>query len=184
MTNEEAIAFFNKNRISATCGLLSLAILVSMYFRSGAIDEVQVELNQKMSEANKHGANIKNAAQLKEQLDALVAANKEIDTRIVRAGDLGTNRQYFYRLITESGVKQLDLRQHPTGAVTKGKSAYMPLGFAVTVQGELAQITRFLALLEGGSRYCRVLSATASVPAGDRAGPVTLTLGLELLGTP
>lgn len=183
MTNEEAIAFFNKNRISVSCGLLSLAFLVGMYFRAGGVDEVQVDLNQKNSEANKHANNIKNAAQLKEQLDALVAANKEIDTRLVRAGDLGTNLQYFYKLIGESGVKRIDLRQVPTGPAAKGKSTYLPLGFAVTVQGDLSQILRFLALLEGGSRYCRVLTATSSVPVGERGGPVTLNLNLELLGT-
>ena len=38
-------------------------------------------------------------------------------------------------------------------------------------------------LLEGGSRYCRVLTATSSVPVGERGGPVTLNLNLELLGT-
>lgn len=184
MTNEEALTFIKKNRISVGCGVLSLALFVSMYFRGGLIEEADVELSQKTAEADKHAANIKNAAQLKEQLDALVAANKEIDSRVVRAGQLGVNYQYFYKIIGESGVKQIDLRQALVGQPPKGKNAFIPVGYTVAVQGDLGQIMHFLSLLEGGSRYCRIVGATSSVPGGDRAGPITLNLSIELLGVP
>lgn len=184
MTNEEALAFINKNRLSVGCGVLSLALIAGIYFRSSLIPETEVELAQKTAEADKHAANIRNSAQLKEQLDALIAANKEIDSRIIRAGQLGTNYQYFYKIIGESGVKQIDLRQTAVGSPAKGKTAFMPIGFTVAVQGDLSQIMHFLTLLESGARYCRVLGATSNVAGADRAGPITLNLTLELLGSP
>lgn len=180
MTNEQAITFIKKNRLSFTCGVLSAAMLLSVYFRMDLIDEAQVELNQKTAEADRYAANIKNSAQLKEQLDALVAANKEIDSRVIRSGQLGINYQYFYKIIGDSGVKQLDLRQSSSSA--KGKTAFAPVGFSLSVQGDLGQIMHFLALLESGARYCRVLSASSSVPLGERGGPMTLSLTIELLG--
>lgn len=183
MTNEEALAFIKKNPITVGCGALSLALIVAIYFRSDLIPEAEVELNQKTSEADKHASNIKNSAQLKEQLEALVAANKEVDARVVRAGDLGRNNQYFYKIIGESGVKQIDLRQTGISA-TKTKSGFTPVSFTVAVQGDLNQIMHFLSLLESGARYCRVTSANFTVPAGDRGGPITLNLNLELLGLP
>jgi len=182
MTREEFIAFIRKNPIGVACGAVSLALAGGIYFRSSSIPEAQDELEKKSAEADRYAANIKNSAQLKEQLDALVAANREVETRLIKGSQLALNYQIFYQLFAETGVKQIDLRP---GAVPKpGKGAYLAIPFSVSVQGDEAQLLKFLRTLEGGAHYCRVLSANLNVNTAARSSPLTLALNLELLGLP
>lgn len=185
MTAADFTALIKKNPISFGCGLLCIALGAGIYFRGSLIAEAEAELAQKTAEADRFASNIKNSAQLKEQHDTLVAANKEIDSRIIRAGQLATNYQYFYKIVAESGVKLIDgPRQGSVGGAKTGKNAFMSVGFSVSVQGDMSQLQHFLTLLESGARYCRVLTTTCTVPGNDRAGPLTLNLSLELLGVP
>ncbi len=184
MTNAELMAFVRKNPISVGCGALALLLGGAVYFRASEIPVAEAELTQKSAEADRHGANLKNAAQLKEQLDALVAANKEIDSRLVRGSQIAINTQFFYKLSSETGVKLNDFRQAPPGPSAKGKTVFMPVAFTVSTSGSLAQLIDFLNRLESGAHYCRILSATVAASTGNRSSPLTMTLNLELLGQP
>lgn len=187
MTGRDLIDLGRRHPFLVACGGLAFVLSAAVYFRSGAIPEAEAQLAQKSAEADKHASNASNAAQLKEQLAALVAANKEIDSRVVRAGQLGVNYQFFYKIIAESGVKQIDLRQSPVtpAAATKAsKAGFVPVAFSVGIQGDFRQVLHFLRLLESGTRYCRVTGASFSQLAGDRNGPISLSLNLELLGQP
>lgn len=185
MTNEELLAFIKKNPVSVGCGILSIALAVVIYLRAGEVPAAEAELAQKSAEADRYGANIKNAAQLKEQHEALVTATKVIDSRLVRASQLGLNNQYFFKLENETGTKLVDFRQGGLLAVKGAKPNFNPVAFTVSVQGELPQLMHFLHLLESGTHYCRVQGATC-LPAGggQKRGLLTLTLNLELLGLP
>ena len=77
MTNEAVLALLKKNPISVGCGLLALALGGWIYFRSDAIPAAEAELAEKQAESERLATNLKYSAQLKEQLDKLVAANKE-----------------------------------------------------------------------------------------------------------
>ncbi len=185
MNTAELLAFIKKNPISVGCGLLCLILGAGIYFRSSEIPDAEAALAQKSAEAARYAANIKNAAQLKEQLDVLVAASKEIDSRIVHAGQLGVNSQYFYKLENESGAKLIDFRQGSLVAAPKGtKPSFNPVGFTVSVQGNLSQMIEFLHRLESGAHFCRVTSATCGTTGTGRSGLLTLTITLELLGLP
>jgi len=184
MTKAELMAFVRKNPISVGCGAVALLLGGAVYFRASEIPVAEAELTQKSAEADRHGVNLKNAAQLKEQLDALVAANKEIDSRLVRGGQIAINTQFFYKLSSETGVKLNDFRQAPAGPSAKGKAVFMPVAFTVSTSGSLAQLIDFLHRLESGTHYCRILSATVAASTGGRSSPLTMTLNLELLGQP
>ena len=187
MTGRDLIGIGRRHPLLMVCCGLALGLTTAIYFRSSLIPETEAELAQKTAEADKHAANASNAAQLKEQLAALVAANKEIDSRVVRAGQLGVNYQFFYKIIAESGVKQVDLRQSPVTAAAAAKASkagFVPVAFTVAVQGDFRQVLHFVRLLESGARYCRVTGAGFSQVAGERGGPISLSLNLELLGQP
>lgn len=187
MTGGDIIGLGRRHPFLVVCVGLALGLSATAYFRSGLIPEAEAELAQKTAEADKHAANASNAAQLKEQLAALVAANKEIDARVIRAGQLGVNYQFFYKIIADSGVKQIDLRQSPVSpaaAAKASKAGFVPVGFTVAIQGDFRQVLHFLRLLESGARYCRVTGASFGQIAGDRNGPISLSLNLELLGQP
>ena len=186
MSNEELIAFVKKNPIGIGCGVLSLALFGGWYYRSGDVPAEVQEVAQKSAEAQRYELNLNNAKQLQEQFDALVAANKEVDSRLVRASQLGKNVQFFFKLETESGAKlTTDPRQAPLSPPGKNavKGAYSAVQFSVTVSGDLPQILGFLRRLESGVHYCRVLGGSCTVPQ-ERSLPLTLSLTLELLGLP
>ncbi len=182
MTKEEIIAFVKKNPISIGCGALSLALAAGIYFRSDELPAAEDELAEKSTEAARLAANIQNAAQLKEQVEALTVADKEMETRLVTLEQL-KNYGYFYKLESETGTKMTAINQSIVAPPKGAKTAFIPVPFTITVQGSFAQILDYLRRLESGARYCRVMGVTCSVTPTDR-NTVTLALNLELLGLP
>jgi hypothetical protein len=185
MTNQEFIALAKKNPISFGCALASIACVVGLYFRDSEIPEAEAELTQKTAQAERFALNIQHSAQLKEQAEIMTTAVKELDTRLVRPSQLGINTGYFYKVESDTGVKIVDLRQNTpsTGVAKSGKNAFVPVAFAVTVQGTLPQVLDFLRQLENGAHYSRTITASCTANTAAR-GVITLALGLELLGLP
>ncbi|WP_414660528.1 hypothetical protein [Horticoccus sp. 23ND18S-11] len=185
MTNEEAMVLIKKNPISFGCGALSFVLAIGLYLRSEAMPDAEAALIQKTAAGERIALNIKYSAQLKEQLETLTNAGREIDKRVIRSSQLGTNTQYFYKVEADTGVKILDLRQTTPAVSTRpAKASFLPVGFAVTAQGTMTQLLQFLRELENGAHYSRILSASCVGSPSARNAPVTLTLSLELLGQP
>jgi hypothetical protein len=184
MTTEQLVAFIKKNPISAACGVISLGLAVALYWRSDVLPEAEELLARKSAEADRYAANIKNSALLNEQLEELVAAVKELDGRLVQASQLGVNNQYFFKLESDTGTKLIDFHQRGIPATKGPKTNFSPVAFTVALQGDLPQLLSFLRLLENGTHYARVNSATCSLAGVDRGGRLTLSLSLELLGVP
>ena len=184
MTNQELVALLKKHPISFGCGALSLAFAVALYLRVDEIPGAEAELGLKSADGDRIALNIQYSTQLREHTDAMASFTKEVENRLVRPTQLGTNTQYFYKLEGKTGVKIVDLRQTAaTAAPAKGaKNAYVAVPFTVSVQGSLPQILDFLRQLENGAHYCRVLTASFSGTASNRNSPLTLGLSLELLG--
>jgi hypothetical protein len=184
MTNAEALVLIKKNPISFGCMAASFALAVAVYLRSEVIPEAEAQLTQKSAEAERIALNIQYAAQLKEQADALVAANKEIEARIIRASKVGNNTQYFFKLEKDTGVKITDFRQTTAAVAKPAKGSYAPVGFSVTIQGTLSQLLDFVRQLENGAHYGRVLTAGFTANVAQRSAPLSLGLSVELLGLP
>lgn len=185
MTNQEFIAFVKKNPISFGCGLFSLAVAVAIYFTSDLIPTAEADLQSKSESADRFAANIKNSERLQEQYDTLVAANKEIEKRAMKASEIGPNTQFFYRLPEQTGVTIVDFKAGGhTGLKPAPKNIYVPLSFRLTVSGDLAQVMSVLRILESGAHFCRVTSASLTASAMNRSGPLTLALGIDILGLP
>jgi hypothetical protein len=93
------------------------------------------------------------------------------------------NLQYFYRLETETGVKLLTLVQNPAPPIKPGtKVSLGGIGFTLSFQGSYLTAMDFLRRVENGFHYSRTTSAGIATVAGNRAGPVTISLSLELFG--
>jgi hypothetical protein len=183
ITGKSLSEAFKKHPVSFGCGLLSLLLVAGYFNRSSAIPEREALLEQRTSEGNRLSDNLRYSAQLKDQVDALTAANTEIDSRAVRLSSLATNLEYFYRLEAETGIKLLDLRQLSPAAPARGAAAtkHLRVPFVVSVQGDYAKVMNFLRRVERGPHFSRVNTATLSLSA---ASDMTLTIGVELLGLP
>ena len=58
------------------------------------------------------------------------------------------------------------------------------MGYTVSADGSYVQLLNFLRRIESGPRYARINTASLSGSLADRKTPLTLTLGVELLGLP
>lgn len=182
MTITDLNAFVRKYPLPLIGGVLSLVLAGAIYFRSAEVPAAAQILEDKTAEAQRYSNNLTNAAQLTEQFDALLAANKGIEGRLVHASQLGINQQYFYKLEADFGVKLTDVHQTLGRAQpATGKAGFVPIGFTVSVQGDFRSVLGFLQEVERGAHLCRVLSATCT---GTRGGPVMLAISLEFLGQP
>ena len=112
----------------------------------------------------------------------IVAVNKAIDARIVRASQYAKNLQYFYKLEAENEVKLLDVRQNPVPKNTK--TLYVGIPYNVNIQGPYKNVMAFLQRLEKGKHFCRINGASFTKFVGTGDGSMTLALSLDLLGQP
>jgi len=183
MTGADLIALFKRYPLRFISGLVAVLCIVGIYLISGKIEESTALLGQKSVEGERLSTNVRNAAQLREQYESLLADSHKAQARSIRANQLATNLQYFYRLESESGVELIDVRQTSSGT---GKNSSQGVGFAVAVKAEYPVLLGYLRRLENGPYYCRILSASIGTASatGDRSGPLTLSLALELLGQP
>ena len=190
MSTEQLIAFIKARPISVACGLISLALAVGIYLRGDGIPEGEALLDQKASLGERLDANLKNGVQLAEQFAVVSTARQQIESRLIHPDELAKNLQFFYKLEADTSTKLIDLRQNQFSIKSGAKPGavnYINVGFAVAVRGDYPHLLDFLRRLESGQRFCRINSATIALLGStdkDRAGELTLNLGLDLLGQP
>ena len=180
MTAADLVPLLKKHPVSMTCGVVVLVCGGLLYYRSDKIEEYQALNEQKATEAATALANVRNGEKLAEQTAAMQAAAKELDSRLMRAGQLAVNLQYFYRLEADTGVKLVDVRQ---GGLKPGAKAgtFIGVPYNVTVQGTFPQVLTFLGRLQKGTHFCRFLTIGMTKVNNDQ---VSLSLALEILGVP
>ena len=76
ISNEQVVALFKKNPVVTVAVILCLAMAGALYYRSDAISIASKQLEEKTAEGKRLSANIKNSAQLPEQLARVTAASK------------------------------------------------------------------------------------------------------------
>ncbi len=111
ITNEQVVALLKKNPVVSAAVVVCLGLAAAHYFRGDLSATATARLDERTQEGQRLSANIKNSAQLPEQLARVSAAAKEAEGRLVKVGSLANNLQYFYKLEADTGVKLLDLRQ-------------------------------------------------------------------------
>jgi Tfp pilus assembly protein PilO len=193
MTGADLIALIKKQPIAFACGLIALAAGVTLYFRFDAINEAQTGYEAKEKEARRFEQNVRHLAGLAEATRQVQDAGRQFESRLVRAGQLASNLQIFYRLENETGVRLLDVRQQsiPAPRPNQPRGAYVPVPFTVSIQGTFQEVFDFLRRVETGSHFVRFnqvtfnkAEANASGRGSASASLMTVTFGLELLGTP
>lgn len=183
MSNEELIAFLKKNVIAVGCVVASIIIAATIYLRSDLLPQAEKVFADNSQKAALLAANIEDSEQLKEQHATLVSANQTIADRLIKVGQLAENLQYFYKLESDTGVK-IDIRQVPWAPPLRNapKTAYTPVGFALTATGTYPQVLDLLRRLESGEHYCRVNTCLIHPFGEGRGAPLQMTLTIDLLG--
>lgn len=187
MTGADLVALLKKHPIGVICGVVSIACGAALYLRADNLTESQKTLEARSAEANKMATNVRNSAGLAEQVAEIQAQRKEFDGRLMKAGQLAVNLQYFYKLEAETEVKLVDVRQN--NFARNAKSPFVSIPFMVSVQGSYAQVINFLSKLQNGRHFCRINIATFNRAGGSSdgnaagsSGDMTLSLSLDILG--
>lgn len=175
-----------------SCGVLSFGLLVGSYIRNSRASELSALLKETDEEERAISGNIRNGTNLPEQFETLSAATKELESRLVHAAERARNQQYFYRIESDTGVKELSLQANPPPrAQPRGpKPLYTGINYTIAVQGDYRQILNFVGRLESGPLFYRLVSGSvsqqrnASAKEQRGASPINLTLTLDLLGLP
>lgn len=192
MTGADLLALLKKHPVAFAAGFIAIGCLAWWYLTSDTLDTARNDFETKEREARKMSDNIRHAAQLEEQTAELKDAGRQLESRLVRASQLATNLQFFYRLEAETGVKMLDARQQPipTPRANAPRTLYVGVPFSVSVQGNYAQILDFIRRIEAGAHFSRFTNLTVSKAAagsGDSAAiaeALNATFTVEMLGTP
>jgi hypothetical protein len=193
-TTKGLVAFVKKHPVAFGCGALGVLLLAGIYLRSSKAGELAASVKQKEEEWQKILDNIRSGSNLPEQYETLATATKELDSRLVRGTERARNQQYFYRIESETGVKEISLQPNsPPPAASAAqqrlpKTLYAGIGYIVSVQGDYRQILDFVGRLESGPHFYRLISGSVSRQgqrgAADATTAITLKLNLELLGLP
>lgn len=180
--------FIRKNPVLV--GSIVLVLLLSTYygFRYGATAEAEEQLVTVSDEADRLALNLKNSSQLPEQMAAIDEAMVQINSKVMQSSALAINLQFFYKVVSDTGTKLIELRQGSIVPTTKKDGGFIPVPFVVSVQGEYPKVMAFLQSLESGAYITRIATITmAPVPGNslyEDSGTemITLSVNLEVLG--
>jgi len=183
MTGADLTAIIKKHPVGVGSGLVTIVCAVMIYLNWGDIAASQTENEARSAEASKMIANVRNSANLAEQVAEDQALSKELESRLMRASQLAINLQYFYKLEAETEIKLVDVRQGGLNRNTKMQYGAVP--FSLTVQGPFPKVVNFLNKLQAGRHFCRINSVTfTKASADDVTGDMTLALNIEIVGQP
>lgn len=191
LVSKEMAAFLRRYPIAIGCGVLSLVLLGGSYIRAERAADLAKEARDGEDQGKKILNDIRSGANLAEQYEAFLGHTKELESRLVHGSERAQNQQYFYRIESETGVKELSLQPggtRSTGLSRGPKPQYSGIGYTISVSGDYRQILHFLRRIESGQHFYRLLTGSVSRAgqrgAGAAAATITLTLNLELLGLP
>lgn len=181
-----------RNPVPSACGLVAIALFLTLYFRSDAADEGQAMLDSGNQEYLSLKGNLAASVRLDDEVKRLADFNKRVEAGLLRSGELARNQQFFYKIEADTGVKLVDLRQQPLGppaniAPAKGKGAsaknglqnpYVLLGFTITLEGDYVKTLLFMRHLEQASVLSKIATLSSSAIDG---GGITMTINLQVL---
>jgi Tfp pilus assembly protein PilO len=184
MTSTDLIVVVKKNPIGVACGIISLLCAAVLYLRSDVIDETKLKVDEVSQQSQAMLNNVRNSGGLPQQTESVKQSAKQLEARLVKASQLATNLQYFYRLESDTGLKLTDVRQNQIGRPTS--SIYVGIPYSVTFQGTFKQVLEFLQRVESGKYFSKFSSVSFNKTAGaaSTAGMLSVSMNIELLGTP
>ena len=190
LSSKDVAAFLKRYPIAIGCGVLSVILLAGSYVRSDRTVELVKQSKEGEEQGKKILKDIRDGANLAEQYETLAGHTKELESRLVHSSERARNQQYFYRIESEIGVREISLQpgSRSTGSQKGAKPLYAGIGYTISVQGDYRQILGFLGRMESGQHFYRLVAGSVSRAgqrgSGGTAAMITLTLNLELLGLP
>jgi hypothetical protein len=190
LLSKNLAAFLKRYPIAIGCGIFSVVLLAGSYLRSDRTTQLARQSKEGEEQGKRILKEIRDGANLAEQYETLIGHTKELEPRLVNSSERARNQQYFYRIESETGVKEISLQPggRSTGPQRGAKPLFAGINYTISVQGDYHQILNFLGRIESGQYFYRLITASVSRAgqrgSGGTVAMITLTLNLELLGLP
>lgn len=196
MTLQDLVEKLRRFPVPTSCGAIVLVCFFAFYLRMSLISDLEIENDDIQRQAQQVDQNVTHGRTLDAHNVEMDKKLGEFDARIIKSAELANNLKYFYEIEASTSVSIADLRQSVT-TPAKGapKTLLMGIDYAVLVTGRFEQVVSYLNELEHGKHFYRLESFNlqrgrqdTAAPSGATgpitAGPVAMSLNLELLGWP
>ncbi len=172
-----------RHPILAVCAIVCAGLGLALYFRAGAIGEIEALLDERSKLQRKLSANVKNSVQMEAQTEVLRDVNQKLRAAALKEGELVMHQQFFLQLESDAGVKLVDTRLSSIPPLAKGAApgGYVPMTFSLSATGTYQNLLKLLKNLEGGGNMVRINSASAAFSENPEAEQ-TLALSMDVLG--
>lgn len=156
------------------CGILAPIFLLVVVMRSSKTDAFEQEIGTLERQWRQMQVNIERSFNLETDVQAIAHGAGEIQQRLMRETAIAANSEFFYRIEAESGAS---LQNFNIGNAGDGNNMAAGIGrlqhfqvlpFTMVVQGEFAQILRFIDLLKAQAYVVHVDTLVLSRPQGAR----------------
>lgn len=192
MTAQDLIEKLKRYPIPTTCGGIILVCFFAFYLRMNLLTDLEIENGEVQRQAQQVEQNINNGKLLAEHIEQMKAKTGDLDARLIKHSELATNLKYFYEIEATTHVSINDLRQVPPAAVRGApKTILTGVNYALLITGRFHQVISYVNELEHGRHFYRLENFSlqrgredSAGRAPGTAGPVTMSLNLELLGLP
>jgi hypothetical protein len=185
MNGADLSILIKKHPIVVTCTLVSLISGVVFYYQGDTLEDLKSQVVDKAKQSQTVQSNVRNSVGLPQHVEGIQKATKQLESRLLKASQLATNLQYFYRLESETGVKITDVRQNQLGR-SSGGALFVGVPYTVTFQGSFKNVMEFMQRIESGKHLSKFSTVSFSKAAGaePQNGLLSVSMNIELLGTP
>lgn len=168
--------------IPVVSGAIVILCLLVTYLRIDLSADLEARRNDMQDQSRQVDDNVRNGAKLAVDVEEMRTRFAALDQRVVQPSELATNKNYFFQLESNTGVRLGELQQHASSDKPVPKNKLGGVGYTVTLSGTFAQVVASFNELENGHRFYRLKTfAVERGRDGDQAA-VQLSLNFELLG--
>jgi len=189
MTAQDLIEKLRHYPVPSTCGAILLLCFFAFYLRMDLVTDLEIENEEVQRQVQQVEQNITHGKTLAADIAKLKEKVDDLDSRLIKPAELANNLKYFYEIEAITRASIGDLRQS-VSAPAKGapKTILASVDYAVLITGSFHEIVAYLNELEHGRHFYRLKSLNLqrgrAEPGTARTTPVSMSLNLELLGTP
>lgn len=177
--------------IAVVSGILAIAFLAGMYFRGGAVPEMQAELDELTSQVNIIRRNTDNAVGLEADLERMRELVASVEDRLMVREQRAINVQYFYAFENEEDIINIiSVNQvAPNPAGPRGQAGGSPLDnydviqFSAQAEGTFDEVLRLFHRLRNGEKIIRIRDFGLSPKGGGvTTEDLIVNFTLDVLG--
>lgn len=158
--------------LAIICSVLGLACALGIYFRSSFANELSIQETDLSAKVRLIEENVKNAFNLKEQVEELSALTKQIDERLFYPQQKAININFFYKVQEQYGVDFSAMTEQSAAPIySKGGprelSLYSTMVYNLALTSSFGEVLELMHGLEESNPLIRIGSFRVADAGGE-----------------